>query len=403
MTIPKIRFKDSTSNFIKLKLNQILKRYSESNLDAEFNRDDILSLSSIHGIVDRKGLLNDTYDKVNHLAYKKCRYKDFVYGKSISASYPFGLFKVNNCKDGLLSTLYYTFKVADNVSADYLDSYFSHLNRTNNFLRGLVLVGDRYITAESEFLLSGSITIHSDKNEQQKIADFFTSVDEKISLLKKKKELLEQYKKGVTQKIFSQELRFKDEEGKDFPEWEAKTLKDVTFKTDKKNRNRLNLPIYSVNNVEGFLPQSEQFEGLDSNEKGYDVSMYKIVGKNTFAYNPARINVGSVGLYKGNSEVIISSLYVCFQTSENLYDEFLLKFLKSYNFNNQVLRIAEGGVRQYLFYENFSQIKIPLPSIKEQEKIADFLTALDDKIALVEQQINKTELWKKGLLQQMFV
>lgn len=239
--------------------------------------------------------------------------------------------------------------------------------------------------------------------EQQKIADFLSAVDNRIQNLEKKKERLEQYKKGITQKIFKQEIRFKDDGGKAFPEWEHPRLGEHIYKTGKKNKENIQYPIYSINNQEGFRPQSEQFEGLDSNERGYDISLYKVIKEKTFAYNPARINVGSIG-YSGNlSDIIISSLYVCFKTKEKLEDAYLLKYLDTFQFNKDVLRFSEGGVRQYLFYENISKIKIPLPSNEEQKKIAIFLSAIDQRITLVTQQITQTKTYKKGLLQQMFV
>ena len=135
--VPKLRFSDFEYNYTEHKLSELMTRYSEKNKDEEFEIDGILSLSSKYGIVDRKELLGGTYDKVNHLSYIKTRFNDFVYGKSISASFPYGLFKANKCRDGLLSTLYYTFKVSNNVNVAYLDFYFSHLNRANNFLKSL--------------------------------------------------------------------------------------------------------------------------------------------------------------------------------------------------------------------------------------------------------------------------
>lgn len=239
--------------------------------------------------------------------------------------------------------------------------------------------------------------------EQQKIAAFLTAVDTRIRQLTRKKTLLEQYKKGVMQQIFSQAKRFKDDQGKAFPDWEEKPLGTLTYKVGKRNKQGTNLPIYSINNKEGFLPQSDQFDGVDSNERGYNTSLYKVVNANTFAYNPARINVGSIG-YSGNlNEVIVSSLYVCFKTKQNLDDYYLLAYLGTFEFNKSVLRNAEGGVRSYLFYENFSNIKIPLPSLPEQQKIAAFLSALDVKIDQVGQQLARMQTFKKGLLQQMFV
>lgn len=239
--------------------------------------------------------------------------------------------------------------------------------------------------------------------EQQKIASFFTAIDKKIALLKQQKEKLLQYKQGVMQQIFSRQLRFKTDEGKDFPDWVEKKLGEVTFKVDRKNKNKEMLPVYSISNKNGFVPQSEQFDGIDSNDRGYDISLYKIVERNTFAYNPARINVGSIG-YSGDLEkVIVSSLYVTFKTNELIDDSFFNHFLKTDFFNTSVLRMGEGGVRVYLFYENFSEITINIPSLSEQTKIANFLSAIDEKINRVQAQTDAATQWKKGLLQKMFV
>jgi len=266
---------------------------------------------------------------------------------------------------------------------------------------------NRYIFGSGQPLVTGSMlkalkVLIPSLPEQLKIASFFTAIDQKISLLKRKKTLLEQYKKGVMQKIFSQEIRFKDDNGHEFPKWEKKKLGELTYKTGKKNKGSTPYPIYSINNREGFLPQGDQFEGVDSNSRGYDISLYKIIEEKTFAYNPARINVGSIGFSGDLKDIIISSLYVCFKTKQGLEDAYLHHYLKTFQFNKSVLQNVEGGVRDYLFYENFSNIKINLPSNKEQLKIANFLSAIDDKINHTQKQVEKAEVWKKGLMQQMF-
>lgn len=239
--------------------------------------------------------------------------------------------------------------------------------------------------------------------EQQKIVNFLSSVDKKIEQLRQKENLLEDYKKGMMQQIFSQQIRFKDDNGEAFADWEHTKLGKLTYKVGKKNKDNIQYPVYSINNQEGFLPQSKQFEGMDSKDRGYDISLYKIIKKETFAYNPARINVGSIGFSGQLNNIIISSLYVCFKTKENLEDVYLLKFLDTFDFNKGVLRNVEGGVRQYLFYDNFSSIKIPLPSNKEQLKIADFLDSIDKKIKQNQQKLKQAQTFKKGLLQQLFV
>ena len=239
--------------------------------------------------------------------------------------------------------------------------------------------------------------------EQTKIAEFLSVIDDRIDLLTQKKKMLETYKKGVMQKLFSQELRFKDENGKDFPDWNKHRLGEITKCISVKNKNRIEYPVYSISNKDGFVPQGQQFDGVDSNERGYDISMYKIINKNMFAYNPARINVGSIGYSYDLDNIIISSLYVCFKTNNDISDKLLFQYLKSYTFNKEVKRKTEGGVRAYLFYENFSTIKISLPCLAEQQKIANFLSAIDDKIATLNDKINNSQQYKKGLLQQMFV
>ena len=242
--------------------------------------------------------------------------------------------------------------------------------------------------------------------EQQRIAACLSSMDELLSATNGKLEQLKAYKKGMMQKLFPAkgkklpELRFKEFE-KD-GEWEVKKLGEVTKDVNRRNKSNRNLPIYSISNKDGFILQSEQFDGLDSVSRGYDTSLYKIVTSNTFAYNPARINVGSIG-YSGNiKECLISSLYVCFKTTEDVDDSFLMYFFDTSSFNHSVENNVEGGIRSYLFYENFSKIKIMFPSISEQKRIVSFLKAIDEIIDALSNKFSELERYKIGMMQKMF-
>ncbi|MCT3806261.1 restriction endonuclease subunit S [Elizabethkingia anophelis] len=234
--------------------------------------------------------------------------------------------------------------------------------------------------------------------EQKKISSFIFLIDKRIQTQKKIIEDLQITKKEISLKLFKDGFNSPKSKKENFQK-----LGDITYVVNKKNKENLKLPVYSINNKKGFISQSEQFDGIDSDERGYDISLYKIIEKETFAYNPARINVGSIG-YSGNLEnIIISSLYVCFKTTDTVDDGFLFQYLRTDIFRKEVLRNVEGGVRDYLFYESFSRIKINLPDIKEQKKIAEFLYKLDEKINLENDLLIQYENQKKYLLQNLFI
>ena len=123
--------------------------------------------------------------------------------------------------------------------------------------------------------------------------------------------------------------------------------------------------MFSVTNDRGFIPQSEQFEGRDM--VGEDIKAYKIIHSNDFAYNPARINVGSIAMYTGEKPCMISSLYVCFKTTKKVNNEWLMQLLKTPKMNYYYNVNGEGGVRVYLFYPNFARIRMFIPKIEEQK------------------------------------
>ncbi len=249
--------------------------------------------------------------------------------------------------------------------------------------------------------------------EQQKIADFLTSVDEKINLLKKKKELLEQYKKGVMQKIFSQELRFKDEEGKDFPEWEEKELGKIgTFQTSSVDKlSRVDEDnVYLINYMNVYRHEEinnktiQQFQIVTAKKAQIESCNLK---RGDILFTPSSETPDDIGhsvvIYEDLNNAVFSYHLMRFRPSISLDIGYSHYFCNIPHVLKQLSKLATGSTRFTISVKSFSSVKVYIPQVKEQQKIADFLTALDDKIALVEQQINKTELWKKGLLQQMFV
>lgn len=400
---PKIRFPEFKGKWELTLLNKLLVESKTKNKDLVFEKKDVLSVSKEHGIINQIEHLGRSYAGASVHNYGVVEVGDIVYTKSPLKENPYGIIKVNKNETGIVSTLYAIYKAKnEDILESFIDYYFSLDDNTNRYLRPLVRKGAKNdMKINNDFVLSDSIYVPT-KQEQIKIIRFLEEIDNKLDLLEKELDYLEEFKKGILQRIFSKKIRFKDLNGESFPDWKYCSLGKLTYKVGKKNKENIKYPIYSINNKEGFRPQSEQFEGLDSNERGYDISMYKIIKEKTFAYNPARINVGSIGYSYELSDIIISSLYVCFKTHNELEDSYLLAYLDSYDFNKAVLRNAEGGVRQYLFYDNFSRINIPLPSNEEQIKIANFISNVNRHIELSSKKIEETKDYKKALLQQMF-
>ncbi len=231
-----------------------------------------------------------------------------------------------------------------------------------------------------------------DVPEQQKIASFFTAIDKKISQLKKKHQLLEQYKKGVMQKIFSQEIRFKpalsevegDDDGKEFPKWEKKRLGDISQKkasTVSANTIEENIGEYPIYGATGFLKSVDFY--LESDDY---ISIVK-----------DGAGVGRLLYCNGKSSVLGTLDIIKPKAGMNTF--FLYLLLSQIDFT----KFITGSTIPHIYYKDYSKTSLFIPSEKEQTKIANFLSAIDDKIQHTQKQIEQAELWKKGLMQQMFV
>ena len=184
-------------------------------------------------------------------------------------------------------------------------------------------------------------------------------------------------------------------------DWEQRKFSDITYLSGIKNKENKPYESYSISNEFGFIPQDEQFEN-GGTMKTADKSMYYIVSQNSFAYNPARINVGSIGYYDRPDNVIVSSLYEVFKTTDIVNDKFLWHWFKSNQFNRLIEKYQEGGVRLYFYYDKLCKGTIELPAIKEQNKISNLLDDLDIYITLHQCKLEKLKLTKKALLQKLF-
>ncbi|MCI6382019.1 MAG: restriction endonuclease subunit S [Fusobacterium mortiferum] len=243
--------------------------------------------------------------------------------------------------------------------------------------------------------------------EQEKIANFLSSIDKKISLIEEKLELFREYKKGVMQKIFSQELRFKDSEGNDYPEWEEKKLGEVFERIIEKNVEN-NTNVLTISAQYGLISQVDFF---NKSVAGKDLSKYYLLQKGDFAYNKSYSNgypMGAIKKLKFYEKGIVSTLYICFRLKNKKYStNYFEQYFESKKIDKNIQEIAQEGARNHgllnISVQDFFNIYIPFPLLEEQQKIADFLSSIDSKIENIEKELEGLKEFKKGLLQQMFV
>jgi len=229
--------------------------------------------------------------------------------------------------------------------------------------------------------------------EQTRIANFLSSIDEKINLLKEKKELLEEYKKGIMQKIFNQEIRFKpapnetsgDDNGNDFEDWEEKSLGSLC----KITTGKLDANAMVEDGEYRFYTCAKDYFRID--KYAFDTEALLISGNGA--------NVGYIHYYKGKFNAY-QRTYILDGFKENII---YIKYFLQMNLPKRIKGEKNDGNTPYIVLSTLSEMEFLIPCFEEQTKIANFLSAIDEKIELVANQIEDTQEYKKGLLQQMFV
>lgn len=244
--------------------------------------------------------------------------------------------------------------------------------------------------------------------EQQKIASFLSAMDEKLQALKKKKSLLEQYKKGVMQKIFAQELRFKEDDGSDFLEWEVKTLGEVCEEHLLKNSGNKYPEVFSVAKHKGVI---NQIEHLGRSFSSKEIFHYKLIYPGDMVYTKSPTADFPYGIIKQNRTGrigVVSPLYCVFKPLTYALGYLLHEYFSSeINIYNYLNPLVQKGAKNTMninndVFLNGAELNLPMDHA-EQTKIANFISAIDEKINHNQDQIEKMEMWKKGLLQKMFV
>ncbi|MCE7058121.1 restriction endonuclease subunit S [Algoriphagus sp. AGSA1] len=241
--------------------------------------------------------------------------------------------------------------------------------------------------------------------EQQKIASFLTAVDRRIELLAQKKEKLERYKKGVMQQIFAQNLRFKQEDGSDFPDWEEKKLGEVAKFSKGKGISKVDISaegnLECIRYGELYTEYAEVIDEVKSRTK---------IDKKTLVLSQAndviipssgetQLDIARAACVLRSGVALGGDLNIIRSSLNGVFLSFYLNHRRKY----QIAQMAQGISVVHLYNSQLENLNIEIPSLEEQEKIVRYLVSLDNSIENLKKQINHTQTWKKGLLQKMFV
>lgn len=405
MAAPKLRFKEFDGDWERIKLSQMGTFKNGINKDKEDFGHGVpfINLMDVFG---KNSICQNTFDLVN-ASSKEIEAYSLKQGDVLfirSSVKPEGVAETAVVLEDLDNTVYCGFLIRYRPSKD-IDLHYKKYCFSTDFFRKNVLAlsttsANTNINQESLSLLNLDLP---SKQEQTKIATFLSAVDEKISQLTQKHELLSQYKQGMMQKLFSQEIRFKAVDGSEFGEWEETTL-GLTGKF-----------------IGGGTPSKEVAEFWQGSIPW--ISSSDLVDESIFNINITRfistdaLNQSATKLIPANSILIVSRVGVgkvavtdrdiC--TSQDFTNLVLSNgnavffgySIKS--LTGRLLEMNQGTSIKGFVKDDLSNLKVQIPSLEEQTKIANFLSAIDQKIEIVAQQIEQAKQWKKGLLQQMFV
>lgn len=398
--VPDVRLSKFDSEWIEHAVGELLAE--RVDLSPKSDEYPLMAFVANQGIVpkgeryDRSALVTDTENKL----YKKTELGDFIYSSNNLESGSIGL---NTYGKATISPVYSIFTPTEIGVSSFLGRRLVR----SDFIREMVkwrqgVVYGQWRIHESDF--EKIIVKTPSVNEQIEIGVFLQQIDNLILTEQQKLEKLKMLEASMLEKMFPQdtadipEIRFKG-----FSEdWGKYSFKNITFPAGTRNSDNIQYESYSITNEAGFVPQNEQFEN-GGTMKTADKRMYIIVEPNSFAYNPARINVGSIGYQYLDHNVIVSSLYEVFKTTDNCYDRFLWYWFKTKAFSKMIEQFQEGGVRLYFYYDKLCMCSIKMPDIEEQIRIAEYFEKLDKLISSCSKELDKLQSLKKGLLEKMFV
>jgi type I restriction enzyme S subunit len=411
---PKLRFPEfrNAAGFQVMKLNGLLFEAKHRNRTLELGPADVLSVSGEHGCVNQIEFMGRSYAGVTVKDYHVVEHGDIVYTKSPLKKNPYGIIKANKGKRGIVSTLYAVYRPFSNCSAIYLDHFFSVDYNLNAYLQPIVKKGAKNdMKVNNADVLKGDICV-PELNEQRKIADCLTSVDELIAAQARKVDTLKIHKQGLMQQLFPGEgetqprSRFPDFQGAG--EWDPHPFEDFVAKsfywTSSSTSPTGQYPVLRMGNMaDGGLDFTNLvYIDLDADSfASFRLEDGDILLNRT--NSPAL--VGKISLFRLESECITASYIVTYRLKkQRIVPTFCNFMLNTPMYQARIKKLAKPSISQANINPTAfkKELIVSVPALPEQQRIADCLTSLDDLIAAQTQKLDALKTHKKGLMQQLF-
>lgn len=383
--VPELRFPEFDGEWEEKQLNNIVDSLKGNSNDNE--ELPVLTISAKKGWMNQKERFSQVIAGNSLSKYNELKKGDLSYNKGNSKVAIYGIVYKLNYDRALVPNVYKSFRPKSNYESDFIEKYF-HTKILDKQLRKLITSTarmDGLLNISDNDFYSMLINIPT-KKEQQKIGEFFSKLDRQIELEEQKLEKLKEQKKGYMQKIFSQEIRFKDDDGNDYPEWESKKFLDI-FKLSPSKNNQIKSSEVVENGIIPVVDQGKDIFLGYSNEKDKAIEDFDkviVYGDHTtiikYIKEPFIIGGDGVKLLESNDGSLIHYLYI------------LLQY-----FNVK----PEGYKRHYSILKN-KMMNISNTK-EEQEKIGDFFNEIDELIEKQSSKIGVLKQRKKGFLQKMFV
>ena len=397
--IPQLRFPNFDGDWEECKLEEISDKVTEKNKNNQFS--ETLTNSAEYGVISQRDFFDkDISNEKNLNGYYIVQEDDFVYNPRISNFAPVGPIKRNKLgRTGVMSPLYYVFRTR-NIDVVFLDYYFE----TTGWHKFMKLNGDSGARADrfaiKDLIFKTMPIPYPIIEEQEKIGNFFSKLDQQIELEEQKLEKLEEQKKGYMQQIFSQKIRFKDENGNGYPEWEEKTLREVASVYDGTHQT----PKYTNEGIK-FL-SVENIKTLKSN---------KYISKEAFDKEfKIRPEYGDVLMTRigdvGTTNVVNSYDDLAYYVSlallkpKNMNSYFLESLIQSPKIQNELWRkTLHIAFPKKINKNEIAKVIVNHPKKEEQEKIGNFFRSFDEFLEKQNQKIDRLKERKQGFSQKMFM